>query len=851
MGNPRESGAVGKASSTDASPTPADTAESMFHDARNDLKHGLRSALKSPLASLTIVLSLALGMGITTTAFSILNAMALADLPGVRDQDRLVTLGMSFQGPEGAVGMGRLAVPDLHLLQEQSSIFSEVAASGPMQMAVDAGGGAEVVEGEVVTANYFRTLGAIPLLGRFFTPDEAYHADGPASGAAVTVLSHRYWRARFGEDPEVIGGTIHVNGHPLEVVGIAGEGFTGMTPEDVVDGAQVPLALWVPLARVESIHPPWAGSDPAGLDARWLRPVARLAEGVSLEAAAASLPALAGRVEAAYPGARSHAELVHGDLIFGPGAGSWRPALTVLGFMVVPVIVLLVACANAANLLLARNASRRREMAIRRALGARRPTLLRQLLAESGILALAAGTAGLLVALGARKVASLFSLHLSMDIPLDLRVFTFTLSASLATGLLFGLIPALRATRMDSWEGLRSGSRGAVGSFGDSRLRNGLVVVQVALGLLLLVSSGLFVRSAQHGLTLDSGMEEDRLLLMSLDLDLLGYQAQEGRDFYRQLVAELRGVPGVEAAALAEQGPLQGHPSSRVAPASGEAEFGQTMAVARVGARFLESAGISLRTGRGLSQEDMEGPPGVAVVNQAAAERLFPGASPLGRRLSVAGFEGEVEVVGVAANTRASLYRDAEPMVYLPRSDAYVPRSTLFIRTDGAPEQTAPAVRDAALALDPRLPVKALEPARILRRRLLAPWRLGYLAMGFLGSVAVTLAGAGLYGVLAYAVSQRTREIGVRMALGAGTGRVVGMVLWGAFRLLAAGAAAGFLLSGAAATLLRSALFGVSPLDPWVYGRVGLLLVGITLVAALLPAVRAASVEPVRAMAED
>ena len=816
-----------------------------------DLRYGLRSVLKSPLSSLTIVLSLAVGMGITTTAFSILNAMALADLPGIREQNRLVTLALSFQGPEGPIQRSRLAVPDLKILQEPSAVFSDIAASGPMQMALDAGGGPELVNGEVVTASYFRTLGATPLLGRFFTSQEPHHSHGSVSEATVAVLSFRYWRARLGEDPDVVGRTIRVNGHPLEVIGVAQEGFTGMSPEDVVDGSRVPLALWVPLASARIIHPSWAGQDPTGIQARWFRPVARLADGATLDGVATALPAVARKLESAFPGERDGAELVQGDLIFGPGAGRWRPTLTVLGFMVVPIIVLLVACANAANLLLARNASHRRELAIRRALGAGRWFLLRQLLAESAVMAVAAGGIGLLVALGARRMAGLFSLHLSMDIPLDWRVFTFSLGTALAIGVLFGLAPALRATMADAPTDLSAGSRGSSGNPGDARLRDGLVVAQVALGLLLLISSGLFVRSVQHGLTMDTGLGEDHLLLLNLDLDLLGYPAPEGGAFYHQLLSNLRQIPSVGAAALAQEEFLHGYPSKRVAAAPGEAEFGEFMAVARVGDGFLEAAGIPLQTGRTLGPADLEGKPEVAVLNEAAALRLFSSETPVGQEVSMEGVRGPLQVVGVVANTRTSLQRDAEPVIYLPPSDSYSPRATLFIRTEGSPEATAPAVRGAVLALDPRLPVRSLEPASEVRRRLMAPWRLSYLAMGFLGSVAVVLAGAGLYGVLAYGVTRRTREIGVRMALGAGSGRVVGMVILGSLRLLAAGLGLGFLLSGVVATLLRSALFGVSPLDPWVYGQVGALLLAVTLVAAFLPAMRAASVEPVRAMAED
>ena len=820
----------------------------MAHLLIKHLRYAMRSIRSAPVASLTMVLSLALGMGVTSTAFSILNAMALKGLPGVTDQDRLVTFALSFRDGERRIHHARFSWPDLEVLRRHPELFAEVAAAGPLEVAVDAGAGSELVAGEVVTTNYFRALGARPALGRLF--DAGGGGVPPESGGeeGTVVLSYRYWQGRLGGDSEILGRTVEVNGQVLEVIGVAEEGFTGMTAEDVIEGARMPMALWVSLSMVDVIHPFWARPDPKALEARWLRPLVRLEDGLPLETMAAALPLLAGELERAYPESRSGAVIVHGDLIFGPGAGSWRPTLTVLGFMVVPVLVLLVACANAANVLLARNASRRRELAVRKALGGSRAAILRQLLAESGILALAAGSGGLLVALGAGRIAALFSMHLSMAVALDWRVFAFVLACSLITGLVFGLVPALRATREDPGGLLSGGSRGAIGSRDDSRLRDGLVVAQVALGLLLLVASGLFVRSAQHGLTVDTGMDEDRLLLLSLDLDLLGYEASEGAAFYDRLVTTLRSTPGLEEVALAALPPLSGSPSMRVAPAEGQEDYGAVISVASVGDGLLEAVGIELLAGRTLTAADVGEDSGVAILNRAAVERLWPGEVPLGRHLRLQEGGRVLEVVGVVADSRISLHRQPEAIIYLPFADAYAPQATIHIRTSGRPEGRTEVVREIVGRLDPRLPVRGLEPATEIRRRLLEPWRLGYLGLGALGGVAVVLAGAGLYGVMTYAVSCRTREIGVRMALGADSAGVVRMILLEALRLVGMGLALGFILSAAVATLLRGVLFGVSPLDPWVYGRVGGLLLGVAVLAALVPSLRAASVEPVRAM---
>ncbi len=820
----------------------------MHESLSQDLRYSVRSILANPIASLTVVLSLGIGMGITSTAFSILNAMALADLPGVVRQDRLVTFAVSFQGEDARISGSRFSRPDVEVLQAHPELFSAVAAAGPMQIAVDAGGGAELVEGELVTPGYFSTLGARPALGRFFNSSSGGGKGEWGGETGVAVMSHRFWEARFAQDPGVVGRVLRVNGHPLQIIGVAQEGFTGMTAEDVVEGARAPLALWIPTSMAASIRPSWTGPDPLGIGSRWFRPLARLAEGVSQERLAAALPGLAREMETLHPDARAGAEIIHGDLVFGPGTGPWRPTLTILGFMVVPIIVLLVACANAANVLLARNASRRRELAIRKALGASRGVLVRQLLVESGLLALASGSLGLLVAMGARAIAGLFTLHLSMAVPLDWRVFSFALAASLSTGLLFGLGPALRATRKEISGNLAASGRGASQSRGDSRLRDSLVVAQVALGLLLLVSSGLFVRSAQAGLKVDTGIQDDRLLLLDVDLDLLGYESAAGEAFYDRLLPALRGIPGVEEVALADQPPLQGYPSARVAPSGGDPSRGPRLAVAHVGDRILEASGLGLQAGRTLTEADERGGARVAILNEAAARRLWPGQNPLGNRLRLDEERDDREIVGIVRDSRTSLSTGPEPIVYLPRGPEYQPRATVYVRTTGDPRAAADQVRGVIRRIDPRVPVQGIEPAREVRSRMLAPWRLGSMALGGLGAIAAMLAGAGLFGVLAYSVALRTREIGVRMALGATRSAVSTLVLLSAARLVGLGMILGFLMASAVATLLRAGLFGVSPIDPWVYGEVACLMTGITVVAALLPALRASRIEPVRVL---
>lgn len=810
---------------------------------RPDLRYAVRSVLSRPLASLLIVGSLAVGIGVNTTTFSILNAMTFRDLPGITEQDRLVTFSVSVLDDGRRISRGLLAWTDVEALHAHPELFSGVAAAGPIEVAVEAGRGAELVRAEAVSDAYFRVLGARPGLGSFFSEE------GTSPSLGSVVVSHRFWRSRMGSDPGAVGRTIRVNGRPVVVAGVGEEDFTGMTADDVVEGAATAVALWVPIGMTWAL-PSSVREDPLAVEAAWLRPLARLAPGVSRGKLEAALPALAGELERAHPTERAGAALVHGDLVFGPGAGPWRPGLTLLGFMIVPTLVLLVACANAASLLLARATERRRELALRKALGATRRGLVRQLLIESVLLAGVAGGAGLLVAVGARRIAALFAVSLSMDTPLDLRVFGYALGASLFTGVVFGLLPALRASGVEVREGLGGYGRGGDGR-AESRLHDGLVVAQVALGLLLLVSSGLFVRSARHGLTVETGMDEERMLLLSVDLSVLGYDEVGGAALYGRLVQGVRGLPGVEAAGWADRPPLQGHPSALAAPAQADDGSGERVSVARVGDGVLEAAGISPLAGRILQASDALAGARVAVLNEAAARRLWPGRSALGRTLRLDTESEPLEVVGIVRDSHATLYGRHEPIAYVPRGAAWAPRATLWIRTTGEPTTLQPAVAALVRDIDPGLPPRLLEPALEVRRRMLAPFRSSASALGVLGGLAVMLAAAGLYGTLAHGVGRRTREIGVRMALGASRAGVVRMVLGRALRMAALGLVVGFFLAATVATLLRRALFGTSPTDPWVYGWITLLILGVTVLAACLPALRAASVEPVRAITAD
>ncbi len=815
-----------------------------------DIRYAFRSLTRQPATSAVAVLSLGLGVGVATTAFTLLNAMALRSLPGIRSQDRVVMLGVSQEDASGRRLRTLLSVPDVETLASHDELFSGVTAAGPTEVAVAVDGEPAAMPAEITLANHFRVLGTRPALGRFFTEEE----DRP--GAVSVVVSHGFWQRSLGGRADVVGRSLRVNGRAFTVVGVAPEGFTGMTPGDVVSGPTGSPALWLPMGAADVALPPWAKAGARARASEWVRVAARLQDGVTPARLAAALPRVSAELERTSPDARKGARLVSGDLIFGPGAGRWRGTLTVLAFMVVPLLVLLIAAANAANLLLARTLARRRELAVRSALGASRGVVLRSVVAESVLLAAGGGILGLAVAIWSRQLAALFAVHLVAAAPLDLRVFGFVLAASASVGLLFGLVPALGAGQPAAGSMLSGASRSGE-TRGAARIRRGLVVAQVAISVILLVAAGLFVRSVGRGMAVDTGLAEDGLTLFTLDLDVLGYDAVRGRAFFRDLVDGVRSLPDVESAALADLPPLRGLPRTNVSDAGrGEMAGAPAVGVARVGEGWFEAAGLKVLSGdpAGAGHRWHEG---VVAVNRTLAGRLWPDGPARGRMLRIGGGShaagGQaraVEVVAVTADARTRLHEPATPVLYLPMDSAYSPRATLYVRAAGHPGRVVPAVRDVVRRLDPALPLGTVETAAQLRRAELLPWRLLARAMAVLGAIALVLAAVGLYGVVSHAVARRTREIGVRMAVGATRFAVVGMVLRQGLGTVTLGLAIGGLAAAGVAELLGWMLFGVSPLDPVTYASIAGVLLAVSVVAVLGPARRAASVEPARTLKE-
>jgi predicted permease len=809
-----------------------------------DVRYGLRMLARSPGFTAVAVVSLALGVGVNTAVFSLLNAVMIRPVAVVADQSRLVWL----RAPS--------SYPDYQDYREQARSFEGMAAAtGTREFSLTRAGEPELVRGEFVTANYFGVLGVGAHAGRTFTEEEG------RAPSTVVVLSHSLWRTRFDADPSIVGRQITLNGLGFTVVGVAPERFkgteTGLNRE-----------LWVPLSTEPLLNPPQAGrfDDGSGVDilrrrnSHWLAVFARLKEGVTREQAGAELAGIARRVAEANEGRAGEETLRRVQLLQMSGGmdpSDREEALPIAGIVMGIVgLVLLVACANIGGLLLARAASRRRETAVRQALGASRVRLVRQWLTESVLLGVVGGAAGLLLAMWANDlvVSSAAGTPLaSLELGLDYRVLVFTLAVSVGAGLVFGLAPALQASRLDIVTALKT--EDALGRAGSrrSRLRAAFVAAQVTLSVVLLVCAGLFIRSLQQAHNIDPGFRVERALTVPVDLGLLRYEQEAGRNFYRELLARVEAQPGVERASLVRFAQLGNSFAQGQVVAEGRAPEGgegTTTGFNIVGPRYFETMGTALVRGRDFTDADRMGAPGVAVVNETLAARLWPGEDALGKRLSFDGPEGPfLEVVGVARDGKyRSLGDRARPYFYRPLMQTYDPRMTLVVRTTGEPSALAGAVREQLRALEPNLPVAEVRTLEEQFNLSMLPVRVAAWTLGGFGLLALCLAAIGIYGVVSYSVAQRTREIGVRMALGAGRSDVLRLVMGEGLSVVALGLAAGLLLAFAATRVLGGFLYGVSATDPVTFAGVPLLLGAIAAAAGYLPARRATKVDPMVAL---
>jgi len=811
--------------------------------ALEDLRYSLRALGKARGFAMAAVVSLGLGIGANTTIFTLLNAVLLRPLP-VEEPERLVAVGtLDAHNP----GLWPCSYPNYQDYRDHNQVFSSLLLYSAITLNLTGLGEPQLVTGQIVSGNYFTALGVNPVVGRGFLPEE----DTSPGAYPVAVIGYGLWTRQFGRDPQVTARTISLNGRAYSIVGVAPPAFQGLNELTAAD-------VWVPMMMYREVYP----------NAAWVNQrrfllfsvVGRLKAGVSREQAEAGMQSLAQDLERQYPqdnqGRRVKLTPVS-EAAIGPQI---RPVITSAGavLMIISALVLLIACANVANLLLARAAGRGKEITVRLALGASRGRLVRQLLTESTLLALAGGAAGLVLARWARDI--LWSMrppmftYAGVHLDVDGRVLGYTLAISVLTGMVFGLAPALRATSGDLASDLKERTGQAESFLKGRRARSVLVMCQVALSVVALVGAGLFVRSLGNANRIDPGFDAARLGVVAFNVGDQGYNEGRGREFERQALERAVTVPGVVSATLAKDVPF--HVSlARTVLLEGQEDTGAgrgrftLMSVVWPG--YLRTTGIPMLRGRDFSLLDTPSAPRVVIVNEAAAMAYWRGENPIGKRIRFFGDNAPAEVVGVARNANyQAIGERPQALIYGSLIQYYFATAVLYVRTEGDPEAVAAAVRHEVQRLDRNLLLQSESVGGIIRESLWAQ-RLSAGLLGVFGGLALVLAAVGVYGVVWYSVNRRVREIGVRMALGATPADIQTMILREGVRLVGMGVLAGMVIALSGSRAVEGMLFATSPRDAATFVLVPAMLTLVAVLACWLPAVRATRIEPAAALREE
>jgi predicted permease len=812
-----------------------------------DIRFGIRMLVKRPGFTIIAVITLALGIGANTTIFTLVNAVLLQPLP-VKDPAQLVgVFGTDVRNNLELQQFLPISHANIEDLRDKNNSLSGMASLTFFGASLSSGDKPELLNGQLVSGNYFDVLGVKAAQGRTFSPEE-----GNKPGAyPVVVLSDGLWKRRFGGDPALIGKQITLNQQQFNVIGVAPKNFHGTFAIGTPD-------LWISDAMHDQVL---TGLQKAFfLDRRALECFAfgRLKPGVTIQQAESELKALATGLSKDFPEPNGGRNVRLIPLALATVDPNLRGQFAQAGALLMTVVglVLLIACANLANLQLARATEHQKEIAVRLSLGASRSRLVRQLLTENLLLALLGGGLGLLLALWSREVLISFRPPFlnPNDLPLELdgRVLAFSLVASVLTGLLFGLAPAWQALRPKLSETLKEGGGRSGAGGGRHRLRNLLVVSETALAIIALVGAGLFLQSLRSAQKIDPGFETKHLMVMSFDLGAQNYSEPQGKEFQRQLLEKLKAMPMVTAASLASNAPFGGGFQRTVFPEgldSSDRRNGVLVIIDQVDSSYFDTAGIPVLRGRKIAETDSETAPMIAVVNETMARKFFPGQDALGKRFKFFGETWILEIVGIARDSKYNtLGEDPQPCIYLSMRQHYSPAVTLHIRTAGDPSAVLSTARSAVQSLDSSLPLVNVQTISETLNQSLWAARMGAGLLVLFGLLALLLAAVGIYGVMSYSVSQRTQEIGIRVALGAQRGDVLQMVVRQGLGLTLIGVALGLV---AAFTLLRgigSLLYGVSVADPVTFAGVPAILAGVALVACYIPARRATRVDPLVAL---